>query len=192
MEKHAKRTIGEGNSKMKLSDNLKEWIKDILSAVICAAIVLVFIMPTIVNQTSMENTLIPKDYVLVSRQHYKLFGKDFENGDIIVFQSDIDYEGGKKLLVKRIIAVGGDTISISDGKVFVNGEELIEDYIKDGYTNGTVEEIRVPEGYLYCMGDNRLVSLDSRDSSVGLVKEDTVKGKVFLRLFPLKSFGKVE
>jgi len=177
---------------MKMSENLKEWIKDILSAVVCAALVLVFIMPTIVNQSSMENTLLPKEYVLVSRQQYKLFGKDIQKGDIVVFQSDIEYENGKKLLVKRVIAVGGDTISISNGCVYVNGEELHEDYIKDGITNGLVEEIRIPEGYLYCMGDNRLVSLDSRDSSVGLVNEDTVKGKVFFRLFPFSRFGKVE
>lgn len=172
-----------------MSENAKEWIKDILSAVAIAAVVLFFLMPTIVQQSSMENTLLTGDYLFVSRQEYKLFGKSPKLGDIIVFESDLDYNGGKKLLVKRVIAVPGDTISISNGDVYLNGEKLKEDYLKDGYTTGEVPTITIPEGFLYCMGDNRLVSLDSRDPSVGLVSFGSVRGKAVFRLFPFKKIG---
>lgn len=175
-----------------MSENLKEWIKDILVAVLIAFLVLQFIMPTVVNQHSMENTLMEHDYVFVSKKAYKWFGSP-EYGDIIVFQSDLPLEGKSegKLLVKRVIAMGGDIIKIYDGKVYLNGEELKEEYTKDGITNGTLEETLIPEGYLFCMGDNRLVSRDSRDSAVGLVSIDDVKGKVVFRLFPIKNIGSV-
>ncbi len=177
-----------------MNENLKEWIRDLAFAVLIAFLVLQFIMPTVVRESSMENTLIENDYLIVSKKAYKIFG-DCERGDIIVFQSRIPLGNGtdeKKLLVKRIVAVGGDSISISGGKVYVNGEEIKEDFLKDGYTNGEMSEIMIPEGYLFCMGDNRLVSRDSRDSSVGLVSEDDVKGKVVFRLYPFSKFGKVK
>ncbi len=177
-----------------MKESIKEWTKDILFAVLVAFLVLQFIMPTVVKESSMENTLIENDYLIVSKKAYTIFG-DCEKGDIIVFKSNIPLEAGSKatkLLVKRIIAVGGDTISISGGKVYVNGEELHEEYIKDGTTNGAIDETTVPEGYLFCMGDNRLVSRDSRDFSIGFINEADVKGKVVFRLFPFKKFGKIE
>ena len=192
MEEHADRITWE--SDIEMNENLKEWIRDLAFAVLIAFLVLQFIMPTVVRESSMENTLIENDYLIVSKKAYKIFG-DCERGDIIVFQSRIPLGNGtdeKKLLVKRIVAVGGDSISISGGKVYVNGEEIKEDFLKDGYTNGEMSEIRIPEGYLFCMGDNRLVSRDSRDSSVGLVSEDDVKGKVVFRLYPFSKFGKVK
>ncbi len=176
-----------------MSDNLKEWLRDILFAVLIAFLILQFIMPTVVKESSMENTLIENDYLIVSKKAYKLFG-DCERGDIIVFQSKIPMAGSNehKLLVKRIIAVGGDTISISGGNVYINGAAIKEDYLKDGTTNGELAETTVPDGYLFCMGDNRLVSRDSRDPSVGFVSESDVKGKVVFRLFPFKKIGKVQ
>ena len=176
-----------------MSDNLKEWIKDILWAVLIAFLVLQFIMPTVVKESSMENTLVENDYLIVSKKAYKLFG-ECERGDIIVFQSSIPLAGTNtnKLLVKRIIAVGGDTIKISNGSVYLNGEELVEDYIKDGTTNGNIAEITIPEGYLFCMGDNRLVSRDSRDETVGFVNVNDVKGKVVFRLYPFNKIGTIK
>ena len=83
-----------------------------------------------------------------------------------------------------MIAKGGDTISIEDGQVYRNGELLEEPYTKDGYTNGGMDETVVPEGQLFLMGDNRVVSVDSRSPQVGFVSEDLVIGKAVLRLFP--------
>ena len=172
-----------------LSENAKEWIKDILIAIVVAFLVLQFIKPTIVQEHSMENTLQPNDYLFISKQSYHLFG-DPQRGDIIVFHSALTTaEGAEKLLVKRIIALPGDTISITGGVVYINGEAQDEPYTKDGYTNTEMEEITIPDGKLFCMGDNRQNSRDSRDSLIGLVDEDDVLGKAVLRLFPFSRFG---
>ena len=137
----------------------------------------------------MENTLHENDYIFVSRQAYSLFGEP-DQGDIIVFQSELKTEsGGEKLLVKRIIAVPGDTIAIQDGQVILNGQPLEESYTKDGYTASEMEEITVPEGYLFAMGDNRQNSMDSRDSRVGMVPVGSVMGKAFFRLYPFSQIG---
>jgi len=178
---------------MGLSENAKEWIKDILCAVILAAVILVFIKPTIVREHSMENTLKDGDYLFVSRQSYRLFGGDPQKGDIIVFHSDIESSNGSgKLLIKRVIGVPGDHVLISGGTVFLNGEALVENYTKDGYTASDMEEVTVPEGCLFCMGDNRQNSTDSRDPRVGFVSQDRIMGKAVLRLFPFNKFGKLQ
>ncbi|MBO5516503.1 MAG: signal peptidase I [Firmicutes bacterium] len=172
-----------------LSENAKEWIKDILIAVVVAFLVLQFIKPTIVQEHSMENTLIANDYLFISKQSYRLFG-DPQRGDIIVFHSSLTTsDGSEKLLVKRIIAIPGDTISITGGVVYINGEAQDEPYTKDGYTNTEMDEVYVPEGKLFCMGDNRQNSRDSRDSAIGLVNEGDVLGKAVFRLFPFSRIG---
>lgn len=174
-----------------MSENLKEWIKDIVLAIVIAVLILQFIMPTIVREHSMEGTLQSSDYLFVSKKSYKWFGQP-ERGDIIVFQSSLIRENGdNKLLVKRIIGLPGDTVEIKDGNVILNGEVLEEKYTKDGYTDGYMEKVTVPEGCLFVMGDNRQNSADSRDSRIGFVDQKTVKGKVVLRLFPLNKFGGV-
>ena len=75
--------------------------------------------------------------------------------------------------------------------VYLNGEALEEDYINGDTTTGLVEEMTVPEGQVFVMGDNRPSSVDSRDPSVGLVDEDRIMGKVILRLYPFDQIGSV-
>ena len=170
--------------------NTREWIKDIGIALILALVFLQFITPTIVREHSMENTLQQNDYVFVSRRHYTWLKNDIQRGDIIVFRSDLTTAGGsEKLLVKRVIGLPGETVSISDGSVFINGEAIDAGYTKDGYTNTEMDEVYVPEGKLFCMGDNRQNSRDSRDSAIGLVDEDDVLGKAVFRLFPFSRIG---
>lgn len=174
---------------MMLSENAKEWIKDILVAIVISVIVMQFIKPTIVREHSMEETLKENDYILLSRQAYGLFG-EASRGDIVVFESTLKTpSGNNKLLVKRIVAIPGDTISIKGGWVVINGEPVDEEYTKDGYTTTEMEEISIPDGYVFAMGDNRQNSMDSRDSRIGLVALDTVVGKAFFRLFPFSKIG---
>ena len=188
-ETPAEEPVPAPEQKKGLSENAKEWIKDILIAIVVAFLVLQFIKPTIVQEHSMENTLVANDYLFISKQSYRLFG-DPQRGDIIVFHSSLTTsDGSEKLLVKRIIAIPGDTISITGGVVYINGEAQDEPYTKDGYTNTEMDEVYVPEGKLFCMGDNRQNSRDSRDSAIGLVDEDDVLGKAVFRLFPFSRIG---
>lgn len=171
-------------------ENIIEWAKAVLVAVAVAVIVMQFIVPTTVFGISMEPNFEHHDYLLVSRQAYS-GNRAPEHGDVIVFQSHlVNPENGEmKNLIKRVIAVPGDTVEIADGKVYINGEVLEEDYIKDGTTNGDVGPVTVPLGNYFCMGDNRLHSTDSRFLEVGFVEEDDILGKVFFRVYPFKKFG---
>ena len=167
-----------------MSEDLKEWIKDIGVALVVGLLLIQFIKPTIVKEHSMEPTLQENNYIFLSRQAYTLFGEP-ERGDIVVFHTDLrTVDGKEKFLVKRIIGLPGETVSITGGVVYINGEPLEEDYTLDGYTNTELEDVVVPEGELFCMGDNRQNSIDSRDSSVGCVPIDQIIGKAVLRLYP--------
>lgn len=146
------------------------------------------LMPNQVKGASMDNTFQNGEYILTSKISYK-FGSP-KRGDVVIFKSpknpDIDY-------IKRIIAMPGDRIKISDSDVYVNSELLDEPYIKEktnlisgGFMQDGVEET-VPEGYLFVMGDNRPNSSDSRE--FGFVPFSDIIGKVFFRYLPITSFG---
>lgn len=163
--------------------NLKEFVKELVIAIVIALLIMQVVKPTIVKESSMEPTLYENNYLLLARQIYR-FEKP-QRGDIIVFHSDLVTAGGKeKLLIKRIIGLPGDVITIANGNVYLNGNKLTETYIKDGTTDGEIIDFEVPEGELFVMGDNRLVSVDSRSAAVGTVKLDKVLGKAFVRLYP--------
>lgn len=181
-----------GTEKEKERTTLKEWIKDIAIAVIIAIVVMQFIKPTIVKESSMEPNFIGNDYLFVSKQSYKLFGGKPEMGDVVVFRSNLkDSNGNNKLLIKRVIGVPGDKIAITDGKVYVNGKEIDDSYTKDQYTNGEIQDLVVPKGKVFCLGDNRTVSIDSRYPEVGFVPEDDIVGKVVFRLIPFNKIGPI-
>jgi len=167
------------------------WARDILIALVIALIIMQFIKPTIVREHSMEATLHPSDYIFLNKQAY-FFG-DVQRRDIVVFHSTLDAgDGTKKNLIKRVIGLPGDTVSIHDGSVFVNGNQLYEPYTKDGETVGDMDEITVPEGEMFVLGDNRQQSTDSRDPRVGCVPEKLLVGKAFFRIMPIRDFGTVD
>ena len=172
----------------------KSLLIDIIIAILLASAVLFFIRPTIVKQTSMEDTLRENDYMIMYRLAYRNHGP--ERGDIIIFQSNLVNEdsGKDKLLIKRVIGLPGDEIMIKDNQLYINGEAYNEDYLKDGYTPAFEiplegETYTVPEGTYFCMGDNRAGSVDSRRKEVGDVPAESIKGKVIIRLFP---FNKIQ
>ncbi len=167
---------------------MKEWIKDIAIALIIAFVIIQFVKPTIVKQSSMEPNFHDKDYLFVSKQAYR-FGEP-QRGDVVVFDSSLtDEDGNEKLLIKRIIGLPGEELDIIDEKVYINGVMLEETYTKDGTTYGEIKDLMIPEGQYFCMGDNRDVSIDSRDPDVGCVNEAQLVGKVFFRLLPLGDLG---
>ncbi|MCI8609435.1 MAG: signal peptidase I [Firmicutes bacterium] len=160
------------------------WIKEILVAVIIATLILTFIKPIALKQSSMVPTFYEGDYVFVSKQAYTLFG-DIERGDVVVFHTSLkDDENNDKNLIKRIIGLPGDTIEVKDGYVYLNGELFEETYVNEEGLSGDMEAVTVPKGTVFAMGDNRRVSQDSRDPMIGCVKQEEILGKVVLRLYP--------
>lgn len=185
----------EEDKRMKKRNSfIKDLIKDIIIAVVIVLAITAVIKPTIVKETSMLDTLQEDNYLLVNKLAYK-FSEHPERGDIIVFRSGVTDEttGKDKLYIKRVIGVEGDVISFANDQVYRNGALLSEDYVYSEspeeryYPNG--EEFAVGSDEIFVMGDHRSVSLDSRSDEVGMVGEDAVVGKAFLRLYPFDELG---
>jgi len=173
--------------------SLMEWVKGAAIALVIAVAILQFIKPTIVQQHSMEPNFETNDYLFISKQSYKLFRGEPKLGDVIVFSTEMKtQDGDNKLLIKRVIGVPGDEISIYGGKVYLNGEELDDSYTKDQTTTGDIDKLVVPSDTVFCLGDNRIISVDSRDDSVGFISYDDILGKVVFRLLPIGKFGTID
>ena len=97
----------------------------------------------------------------------------------------------KTSYIKRVIGVSGDHIKIENGKVYLNGEELNEPYLREGISTDGVNynDIIVPEGYVFVMGDNRPHSTDSR--TFGCIPVNKIESRVWIRFWPFNKFGKV-
>ena len=170
-----------------MKKELLAWLRDICIAALIAVIILSLFKPIIIQQHSMEPNFYSGDYVIAFKQAYKL-SRAPERGDVIVFHSELkDSKGREKNLIKRVIATEGESVEIRGGYVYVNGEKIEEPYILEQGVSGEMEKTVVPEGCLFCCGDNREVSVDSRKDEVGFVSKDDVVGRVIIRLFPFKS-----
>ena len=102
-------------------------------------------------------------------------------------------EIGKESYIKRVIALPGEHVEIKDGKVYINGEELDEPYLKDDVITeptGVLNDFIVPENTVFAMGDNREGSKDCR--AFGCIPLEKIESKVVIRFWPLNKFGKVE
>lgn len=104
-------------------------------------------------------------------------------------------EIGKTSYIKRVIGLPGEEVKIENGYVYIDGKKLEEDYLQEGVitdsvAGGVFTDIKVPEGYVFCLGDNRPKSTDCR--RFGCIPIDKLEGKVVLRFWPFNVFGKVE
>lgn len=136
-----------------------------------------------VTGTSMSPTLEEGQILMASK------GNAFKTGDVIAFYLN------NKILVKRVIAMPGDWVNISDdGTVYVNDIALDEPYLKEKSLGDCNIDLpyQVPESKIFVMGDNRSVSLDSRNTAIGCISEEQVVGKVTLGLWPLTKIGKID
>lgn len=199
---------------------VREYLTVIVVAVVLSFLVKTFLVqPFWIPSGSMEDTLITGDRIVVN----KLPGStnDLKRGDVVVFEDPNQwlgqmpessgaggavkkglqfvglYPAGDNHLVKRIIGVGGDHVVCCDkqGRITVNGKALNETYLRPGERPSLQRfDIRVPEGKLWLMGDNRSNSGDSREhddgtGKTGSVPESAVTGKVLVKVWPLNRIG---
>lgn len=151
---------------------------------VCVIFTFFFKISTVVGE-SMENTLYNGNSVLITA-----INPNIEYGDVVVVSQPNAYA---KVLIKRVIAVGGQTVSFDSatGKVMVDGKQLDESYIKENmeFNYSMSKTYTVPEGKLFVMGDNRNHSADSRDIYVGLIDERYVVGQVIYKVGDLHLFN---
>lgn len=149
-----------------------------------AVLVAVLFLPILrIYGHSMKGTLDSGDIVVSVKSN------DFEQGDIVAFYYN------NNILVKRVIAEPGDWVDMDkDGTVYVNQKKLIEPYLTEkayGETNITFP-YQVPENRIFVMGDNREVSIDSRNTSIGTVSDEQIVGKLLFKIWPLQEMKKIK
>ena len=164
--------------------DLYEWIQSLVGSVLVVVAIFTFGIRMLgVDGHSMLNTLQHGDRLMVVNP---IFYHDYKYGDIVILRKTGVFDN--EPIVKRVIATGGQTVDIdfSEGVVYVDGEALEEDYIREPtYTaEGTEFPLTVPEGSIFVMGDNRNGSSDSRDYRLGTVDTRYVIGKAAFQLFP--------
>ena len=148
-----------------------------------AILVAVLLLPVLrIYGSSMNDTLNEGDIVV------SIKGNDLSTGDIIAFYYN------NKILVKRVIGTPGDWIDLdADGNVYVNNVKIEEPYLMDKALGDCNIELpyQVPESRVFVMGDNRSVSVDSRNTAVGCVAEEQIVGKIVFRVWPVETFGQI-
>ena len=192
--------------------NAIEWVIVVVGALIVAIVIKTFLFQAFyIPSVSMEPTLKVGDRVLVNKLSYQLH--DVHRGDIVVFErpstdpQSVEGCDGKRAtitpqknteevhdLIKRVVAVGGETVEARGGRIYVNGAELNEPYLPANTTTPLFEQsvfptqcIKVPKDEVFVLGDNRTNSAAS--NRFGPIPESLIVGRAFIRVWPLGSIG---
>lgn len=180
MEKK-KRSREEVRYRRKFIRTLRDTVHAVIVISAVAVLITNLMVPVLrIYGHSMNDTLDEGNIVLSVK------GSSFKTGDIIAFYYN------NKLLVKRVIGDSGDWIDIDEeGNVYVNNKEIEEPYLERKALGECNIELpyQVPESRVFVMGDNRTVSVDSRNTAVGCVAEEQIVGKIFFRVWPLRDMG---
>lgn len=181
----------EGRPKGGFLHSIAQFVLVIVAVVIASFLLRAFVFQSYeIPSGSMEDTIMTGDYVFAEKVSY--YFNEPEQGDIVTFD---DPEVASRTLIKRVIAVGGQTVDLRDGSVYVDDVKLVEPYTdgKPSYplTSSGASQItypyRVPEGHIWVMGDNRTSSADSR--AFGSVPVSSVQGRAIFKYWPLSSIG---
>jgi len=171
---------------------IKDLLSTLLSLVIMAALVL-FILNFVgsrvsVEGTSMYSTLNDRDQLVEDILTYK-FIRDPQRFEIVIFKLKNDPD---TYYIKRVIGLPGETVQIINSVIYINGEELQEEYGKGVYflAGSAADPVVLGEDEYFVLGDNRTNSIDSR-YAVGKVKRSQITGRAVFRVWPLSGFGSV-
>jgi signal peptidase I len=165
---------------------LSVWLRDLIISLAISAFIIVFLyQPVKVEGTSMMPSLDDQERIFVNKFVYHL--EPIGRGDIVVFRYPRD---PAKSFIKRVIGLAGDRIQIDDGRVFVNGKLLEEDYVPPMYDDQrSYPELIVPPNSYFVLGDHRTMSNDSRD--FGPVDVGFIYGKAVFGYWPVDKMGRL-
>jgi signal peptidase I len=169
-----------------IHSHLRLWLRDVLISVAASFMIITFLyQPVRVEGTSMQPQLRDQDRLFINKFVYRF--EKISRGDVVVFHYPRDPE---KSYIKRVIALPGDSLRIENGRVYVNGERVKEDYVPPAYRDSrSMPEIVVPRGEYFVMGDHRSISSDSRD--FGPIDRDLIYGKAAFVYWPADDLGVV-
>jgi len=168
---------------------LRDTVETIIVAVVLALLIRTFVVePFVVDGFSMQNTLQNQERLLVDKA--QMYFSPLHYGEIIVFQPPLAGQGD---YVKRVIATAGQTVSMRNGQVYVDGKKMPQPFLHHGDVSTedawNMAPLKVPKGDIFVLGDHRNASEDSR--FFGPVKVSAVQGVAFWVIWPLKNFGPI-
>lgn len=163
---------------------LRSWLGDLLFCVIVSSFIILFVyQPVKVEGGSMEPGLEDQERIFINKLVYRW--ENVERGDIVVFRYPRDPH---KSFIKRVVALPGDTIRISFGHVYVNGQAVEESYVPDDFLDTrSYPETVVPANTYFVLGDHRSMSNDSRD--FGPVPRSHIYGRAVFGYWPVEKMG---
>lgn len=186
-------SITDTDQRERGGDSVGRWLVEtavliLLAFALAQGIKSFVVQPFVIPTGSMRPTIIEEDRVLAEKITYR-FNREPQVGDIVVFDDPL---GEHPQLIKRVIAVGGQTVDVQDGAVVIDGQALSERYTHGAPTEpGSIElPVTVPDGYVWLMGDNRPNSGDSR--FFGPRPVNTVRGRAFWTYWPPSRFGTLQ
>ena len=162
------------------------WMRDLFISLGISAFVIVFLyQPVKVEGTSMMPSLDDQERIFINKFVYRI--EPIQRGDIVVFRYPRD---PAKSFIKRVIGVAGDHVKIDDGRVYLNGKLVAEDYVPRAYEDGrSYPEVAVPPDSYFVLGDHRSLSNDSRD--FGPVESSYIYGKAVFGYWPMEKVGRL-
>ena len=165
---------------------LSVWLRDLIISLAISCFIIIFLyQPVKVEGTSMMPSLDDQERIFVNKLVYRL--EPIQRGDIVVFRYPRD---PSKSFIKRVIGLAGDHIRIDEGRVYVNGKRLEEDYVPQVYEDlRSYPEMVVPPDSYFVLGDHRSLSNDSRD--FGPVNQSKISGKAEFGYWPMDKMGRV-
>ncbi len=170
-------------------DRIFKWIADVIVVVAIAVFFVIHLGEEMnIVGSSMSSSLNDGQVILIDRMSYKLRTPD--RFDVIVYKSQTTQD---QYVVKRIIGLPGETVKIEDSKIYINGEELEDEYFKGAYESGYADkEIEIADDEYFVMGDNRNLSEDSRFEYIGNIDEEDIVGRAWLISAPFSEISFID
>ena len=168
------------------ASSLRGWMRDLILSVIVSIFIIVFLyQPVRVEGTSMLPMLEDQDRLFINKMAYRV--GEIHRNDVVVFLYPRDHE---KSYIKRVIALPGDDLRIDHGRVYVNGERVVEKYVPPRFADDrSLPDTVIPEHEYFVMGDHRSISSDSRE--FGPVDRNLIYGKAAFVYWPVDQVGVV-